>query len=117
MKNWIISKTGQLPRLAIGLGLLAMGGLVNVISIGLTGSGSITTDSWLVKLQLPAALLALAGFVFLCMAIKCPNCGAKWIWMAVSGKLGSRSLDSVADLSACRVCGYSGGGAEEQVKR
>jgi DNA-directed RNA polymerase subunit RPC12/RpoP len=116
MKDWIIAKTGQLPRLFTGLGLIASGGLVNLASIILVGSRAVTEEHWLVSLQLPAALMALIGFVFLCMAIKCPKCGAKWIWMAVSGKLGAHPLDSLTDLSACRNCGYRGknGGVEDR---
>lgn len=108
MKHWIVFRTGQGSKLMVGAGLLAVGGLLNLLAILYSGSQSFDASSWLARLQFPAAILALAGLFYMCASVRCPNCGARWIWMAVSGKLERRSPGALLDLDRCPSCGYSG---------
>ena len=76
----IIASTGQVWKVLLGLGLLFAGSL-----------------GWITRLNDLEPLLtviSLLGFVYLCASVRCPRCGAKWIWMAVNGK-----------LARCRVVG------------
>jgi predicted RNA-binding Zn-ribbon protein involved in translation (DUF1610 family) len=105
--KWIVSTTGQTSKLIVGLSLLAVGGMVNLWAILYSGSDSFDPAALLAQIQLPSALVALVGLAYVCFSIKCPNCGARWIWMAVRGKLQGHSLGSLLDLRACPTCGKS----------
>jgi len=47
------------------------------------------------------ALIGLLSFVFACVSIKCPICGSKWFWSAVSGKGDKEWLFWLNSLSSC----------------
>lgn len=117
MKNWIISQTGQGSKILIGSGLLAVGGLVNVVAVLYSGSQSFDASAWLARLQLPAAVVALLGVAYLCISVRCPRCGAKWIWMAISGRLSSSSTTSLLDLQACPRCEFPSGDKQPSVAK
>jgi len=61
---------------------------------------------WFDSTQAISTAVAAAGFAYMCLMISCPRCGTRWIWLAVSGKLGARSLDSLLTLDKCPKCGY-----------
>lgn len=108
MKKWIVTTTGQTSKLFVGVGLLAVGGLLNLWAVFYSGSDSFSASALLAQIQLPSALVALAGLAFVCVSVKCPNCGARWIWMAIRGKLPGHSLSALIDLESCPTCGKSG---------
>ena len=58
------------------------------------------------NLQTVSILVAAVGFAYLCTRVRCPKCGAKWIWMAANGKL--KSLDALITLDRCPTCGFAG---------
>ncbi len=92
----------------LGLALLIGGAAVNVFVSVQLSRHAIDLNSKLVDAQLPSALLSLAGFIYLCVGVSCRNCGAKWIWMAVTGKLAGKSVLALVGLSRCPVCGDLG---------
>ena len=55
-----------------------------------------------------AAIGFLAGSLF----VKCPKCGAKLLWKAVSEAPASRWLHWLLTLSQCPVCNYDSGAEE-----
>ena len=107
--NSIISQSGQIWKVIVGLALL-IGGAAAGVSVSFVPYLRAVTISLgqFDNLQAVSTVAAAAGFVCLCLTIRCPNCSAKWIWMAVNGKLGTRSLDALATLDRCPTCGYPG---------
>ena len=43
------------------------------------------------------------SFTFQCLALRCPDCGARWYWHAVSTKEGG--IRKMFKHSACPMCG------------
>ncbi len=100
----LISRSGQSGKFWLGFGLI------------LTGATALIAAGYLLG-QLPnpvffglAALgtgVGLGGFAYLCHAIRCPACGAKWIWLMASRRPGS-SGHWTWRSDRCSLCGYSG---------
>lgn len=53
-------------------------------------------------------LIGVSCIVFSCISIRCPVCGARWFWLAVSRKHGVGGIDWFLSQQVCPVCGYSG---------
>jgi len=51
------------------------------------------------------AFLGVAAFAFACVSIKCPVCGSKWLWQAVSGQGHKDWLFWLHSQSVCPNCG------------
>lgn len=98
----VIAQSGQIWKVIIGL-LLLIGGAATDMA-----ASFIMRNNDLASLQVLSTAAAAAGFLYLCTRVQCPRCRAKWIWMAVSGKLGPRSLDALISLDQCPKCGYAG---------
>jgi len=55
-------------------------------------------------------LIGLVGFVYCCLAIRCPQCGQRWYWQALmENKLGW--VKRLLHQSKCQSCGYGSGDA------
>jgi hypothetical protein len=65
----VIRLTGQYWKLAAGIALLLIGSFAPLLA----ASGI----SWTM-----GTVLAVAGYTFACIAIRCPGCGSRWIWQA-----------------------------------
>jgi hypothetical protein len=106
----IIAKSDQIRKVAIGLILLIGGGATGAIVTLLLADphGAFANNQGMYDAQAVSTGLALAGFVYLCMRVRCPQCGAKWIWMGVTGRLRPKSLDTLVTLERCPTCGYAG---------
>jgi DNA-directed RNA polymerase subunit RPC12/RpoP len=52
--------------------------------------------------------LGLGAGLITCLAVRCPRCSARWLWMAVSEQSHTRYLKWLAELNACPRCGYPG---------
>ena len=51
--------------------------------------------------------LSISGFIYLCIAVRCKTCGAKWIWLMATKRPGNPGyLDFRSDK--CPVCGNTG---------
>jgi hypothetical protein len=110
----VIYRSGQMWKVWLGAALLLGGAVVNVVVAVLLSTQFIDLNSRLLNAQLPSALVSLAGFIYLCMGITCRNCGAKWIWMAVTGKLSGKSVLGLVELNRCPVCGDPGSARRTQ---
>lgn len=51
--------------------------------------------------------VGLGGFAYLCVAIRCPNCDAKWIWLMASRRRDD-PLHWGFGNDRCPVCGHAG---------
>ena len=51
------------------------------------------------------SVTGLLSFIFACVSIRCPTCGSKWFWLAVSGQGKNEWLFWFNSLSSCPKCG------------
>ena len=69
MNDSVIARTGQVWKLALAIGLL----LVGSIAPAFEASGM----SWTV-----GSILAIGGYAFGLLTLRCPECGNRWFWSA-----------------------------------
>ena len=88
--------------------MLIGGGATDAIATALAYSrGPQADNSQLYDVQFVSTAVAVLAFAYLCTAVRCPKCGAKWIWMGVNGKLSPKSLDTLVTLDHCPTCGHA----------
>ena len=103
----IIVESGQLWKVIGGLLLLIIGAAVGIaVSFIPYLRTDVMVSGRFNSLQAISTVAAAAGFVYLCMRVRCPRCGAKWVWMAVNGRLGAGSLHALVTLDRCPRCRY-----------
>ena len=56
-------------------------------------------------LSLPGVILALGSIVLKCLIIRCPKCGSKWYWTAISKKPEKVYMKWLLSKTACPDCG------------
>lgn len=101
----VIRKTGQWWKLILAFcGILAGGFLMFGGRLVL---GSTQTAVFVV---IGGVFLGLASFVYGCFAIRCPNCGVRWVWLGVSGKSSGQWLEWLLNQSSCPKCEYVASG-------
>jgi hypothetical protein len=84
----VIRLTGQYWKLMAGIGLLLIGSFAPLFStIGMSWTGG--------------TILAIAGYAFACLAIRCPGCGSRWFWQAA---LDAGLYRPLFTRSACPQC-------------
>lgn len=98
-ENSIMSKTDQNRKGLIGLlGLLASVALFGfVIYQGQTG----TLAFDLLGL---ATVIGIAGFAYPVLTIRCPGCGDRWLWRAMSTQPHPRAMKWLAEQERCPNC-------------
>lgn len=87
--------------------------LVAAIAIGLAQLDQPpfgTAPEWTV---LVSVIFGLGALVFGSLAVRCPDCGARWVWIAISERDHNEWLPWLLTLAACPKCGY---GAPEEVR-
>lgn len=100
----LIVRSGQARKLVVGVALLAGGFLL--LLLGAFMMKPLTVGK-LVSLSIAASALCVAGFAYLCLAIRCRNCGARWIWLLASKRPGNPGhFDHHSDR--CPLCGNRG---------
>ncbi len=103
----LIQRTGQLTKLWLGFSSVALGtGLIIIVEI----YGTSTPSANELVLILLALVLILAGFTYLCLGIRCPKCGAKWLWLMAS-KRAEDPMHWDFRNDRCNICGEEGSGA------
>lgn len=65
----VLALTGQTWKLVLGIAALLVGSFAPLFA----ASGLDWTSG---------TVLAVAGYVFVCLAVRCPNCGSRWFWQA-----------------------------------
>ena len=99
MPNSLITKSSQNWKLTFG-GVLSICGFVTLV-YGLRGEGNSNTN-----VAIGGLLLGLLSFVATWFSIRCPRCGAPWLWMAVSKQKHLQWLDWLYDQKVCPKCGH-----------
>jgi len=88
VKNSVVARTGQSWKLWLAVLLLLAGSFVPFFEAsGLTWTGG--------------TILAIAGYAFGCLAIRCPACGNRWFWSAA---LDASHYKPLFTASACPLC-------------
>lgn len=95
----IIRKTGQRWKLGMAFGGLLIGGVIMFSGLSLLASNQAAVFAVLGGIG-----FGVAGFVYGCTAIRCPNCGARWVWLGVSGKSSGQWLNWLLNQSSCPKC-------------
>jgi peptidoglycan/LPS O-acetylase OafA/YrhL len=103
----VIARSHQIWKVVVGAVLLVTGSAACLVVTYMAASHSPRVDQWY-GLQVLGMVIGFAGFVYLCAGTRCPQCGAKWIWMGVMGRLSPKSLDTLLTLERCPTCGYAG---------
>lgn len=105
----VIAKSNQVWKAALGVLFLIGGGLADaIVTLIAYSHGPLANNGQLYNVQAASTVLAMLGFAYLCTQIRCPQCGAKWIWMGVTGKLNPKSVGAILTLDRCPKCGYAG---------
>lgn len=111
----IISQAHQMWKAILGAVLLVGGAATDMIVSFMPRVRTATmTQGQFYDLQLVGLVVAAAGFAYLCTRVRCPKCGARWIWMAANGKL--KSLDALVTLDRCPTCEFAGNLADPKVE-
>ena len=104
LKESLLYRTGQAWKFWIQ----AFGGLVLVVTTVLTfDDSSMSKESYSILLW---GGLAVGGIcmIFSFVSIRCPNCGARWFWQAVSKKQKREGVGWFLNLKKCPVCNFDG---------
>jgi hypothetical protein len=96
----VIVQTGQLWKVAVSLAAVIVGGTGAVIAMTIVGTNP--------GHPLNLFSLALGGFglAFAWMSIRCPNCGARWVWLAMRHHALGQWQPWLVGLTACPSCGH-----------
>lgn len=98
-ENSVLARTGQLWKVQVGICAVLVGGVAlfyGIVSDTEGGGGLL----WIVA----GLLLVLGGLAFGCVGVSCPQCGARWVWMAVSQRNVSAYGTWLGSLSSCPMC-------------
>jgi len=73
----LMRRKGQIVKYWLGMALVAVSCVVSIAEPILINR---LTSSDLVLLS----VAGFAGLIYLCIAIRCPDCGARWFWLMAS---------------------------------
>lgn len=105
----LIKRTGQSAKLWWGFGVFLFGGTLMLIAGLLINTVSVGHYA---LIMIAGMFISLGAFLYLCFAIECPKCGARWIMFMVIRAPGSPEHMSLARDQCCR-CGYFGPGVRQ----
>lgn len=100
----LIRRTGQSTKLWTGFGIFLAGGMILLAANLLINRISLLQY---VVTAIAGMLVSLGAFFYLCFAIECPKCGARWVMLMVIRAPGSPEHMSLA-RDQCSRCGYFG---------
>jgi len=102
----LLASTGQIRKIWFSLGLLFLG----MMPIYLMELDVLNRTSEVTFLIIVMGLGAsVTGMIYPCVAIKCPTCKAKWIWLMVSTNTEDPKHWDMRH-EACNICGETGNG-------
>jgi len=101
----ILAMSGQLAKATISLALFLAGGLLTMVgAIGWVSSSAETQ----LALAVAGIFVSLGAGIYGVTSIRCPNCGARWVWLAVSKSQASSWIASLLGRDKCPVCDWIG---------
>jgi hypothetical protein len=100
LESSVIKRTGQLWKIGATICVVLVGGALLFYGIA-TDASKGDGGSWIVV----GIVLTAAGLLYACITVRCPRCGARWVWMAVRERSSSTYGTWLVALSACPKCG------------
>lgn len=106
----LIQRTGQSSKVRIGFacGLVAVALVATIPLIGETVTATVG-----LLIVSAAFVLAFLGFFYTCSSVRCPSCGARWLWLMASKRYGDPEHWNFT-RDSCNVCGETGRSACEE---
>ena len=101
MKN-VISKTGQTWKFKTMFFVLVLSGVSMLYGQMNIDTLSNVSYSYFVA---GGAFIGILSFIIASLSVKCPNCGLRWFWAAVSTRNNKEWLIWLNSLSSCPKCG------------
>jgi protein-S-isoprenylcysteine O-methyltransferase Ste14 len=89
LKASLLGRTGQLWKLIVAVGALLIGSFAPLYPA--------LAISWTV-----GTVIAIAGYVFGIIVIRCASCGNRWLWGATKGDFGYSVLFNQAKCPGCQ---------------
>lgn len=103
-KDSVLYCTGQAWKFWV----MPIGTIISVVLIfGMQWFKDSLLGGWFPIITLFGILVGLVSFVFPSLAIKCPACGARWFWLAISKKHSTNWFDWLMTQTSCPACGTS----------
>jgi endogenous inhibitor of DNA gyrase (YacG/DUF329 family) len=116
--NWL-ARTHQRWKLATGIAVLVAAGVCMAFGTaafaqcdGPAYAYCATADRGMF-LQLAGASVGLLAMIWVLLSVRCPVCGRRVVWWAMSTKPVNAWLIAVLATKACPSCGDAGTGREE----
>jgi endogenous inhibitor of DNA gyrase (YacG/DUF329 family) len=97
--NWIV-QTGQAWKLYTAIA--GFGGAIVCFTVAFVSLGA--SSGRFAGFTAAGAFLAVATFVWLTLALRCPHCGAKLVWTMVATRPHTSWMIDLAALEQCPVC-------------
>jgi endogenous inhibitor of DNA gyrase (YacG/DUF329 family) len=110
IRRSLLSSSGQLWKLYLSLILIILGGVLLLVA-GMN-TEQLTPGSGFLLVFGAFSLMAI-GLLGGGLSVRCPKCGAKLLWKAISEAPASRWLHWLVTLSECPVCGHNHPGTTE----
>jgi hypothetical protein len=101
--NAVVAKSGQDWKIHVFFAASMIGGVLMLCGL------RIHTNAGFLVCMLSGVLLELGSLAAVCLAVRCPRCGARWFWMAVSSQKSDQWLKWLYAQSECPKCGYDAG--------
>ena len=89
---------------AVPMGILVSGALI----VGAQWYKESIPDRWYLIALYSGILVGAFSIVCPAAAIRCPSCGSRWFWLAISRNDGATWYERLMTQSACSTCGYRG---------
>ena len=100
--NSLLQKANQAWKLKALYAAIAVSGVLMLFAQWRIAS---LTPNQFALAMLSGVAIGLGGLVASCLFIKCPTCGARWFWHAVSTKHSGSWLHWLESQESCPVCG------------
>ena len=100
----LIARTGQRRKFFTGLGLLLLG--LAALMLGAFFAEALAVTG-LMAVAIAASGVGMSGFIYLCLAVRCRNCGARWFWLLTTKRPGDPGHVNFKS-DQCPVCGDTG---------
>jgi hypothetical protein len=99
--NSAIKKTGQWWK-GIAASAVVISGTIIMIAGLLALNGDQLHSSF--AIMLAGGALTMLGFTFACWSIRCPDCGTRWLWLAVTKQHAGSWLEWLMSKAQCPIC-------------
>ncbi len=102
----VVRRSGQLWKL--GVAALLMGAAFGC-ALKLLGCGTCINMLWWPFAMFGAIVLGLGGaFAWLCLSLRCPRCGAHWLWREADTRDADLRSYGLLSLRRCPRCWFVG---------